>query len=86
MSRTKATVRRLPVKTCQLPAWVMNREYVYTKRNGLSLQYKGNFTRTVDCEHYQERTNYKNDKCTKKIQVFYRLEQANLLTVKIFFF
>ena len=27
MARTKATVRRLPVKTRWLPAWLVNREY-----------------------------------------------------------
>ena len=32
MARTKATVRRLPVKTCRLPAWLVNREYSMQKR------------------------------------------------------
>ena len=32
MVRTKATVRRLPVKTRRLPAWLMNREYGMKKR------------------------------------------------------
>ena len=32
MARTKATVRRLPGKTHQLPAWLMNREYDRRKR------------------------------------------------------
>ena len=32
MVRTKATVRRLPGKTRQLPAWLMNREYGRRKR------------------------------------------------------
>ena len=27
MARTKATVRRLPVKTWRLPGWLVNREY-----------------------------------------------------------
>ena len=27
MARTKAIARRLPVKTCQLPGWLINREY-----------------------------------------------------------
>ena len=27
MARTKATVRRLPVKTWRLPGWLANREY-----------------------------------------------------------
>ena len=40
MSRTKATVRRLPVKTCQLPAWVMNREYGTRKRTVYSFKIK----------------------------------------------
>ena len=32
MVRTKATVRRLPVKTRRLPVWLMNREYGIKKR------------------------------------------------------
>ena len=32
MARTKATVRRLPVKTRRLPAWLVNREYSMRKR------------------------------------------------------
>ena len=40
MARTKATVRRLPVKTCQLPAWVMNREYGTRKRTVYSFKIK----------------------------------------------
>ena len=32
VARTKATVRRLPVKTCQLPPWLINREYGTRKR------------------------------------------------------
>ena len=32
MARTKATVRRLPVKTHQLPACIVNREYDTKKR------------------------------------------------------
>ena len=39
----------------------------------------------MDCEHHQEWTNHKNNKCQKKIQVFQRQEQANLLTVKNIF-
>ena len=32
MAGTKATVKRLPVKTHQLPAWLVNREYGTRKR------------------------------------------------------
>ena len=32
MARTKVTVRRLPVKTRQLPVWLVNREYGTRKR------------------------------------------------------
>ena len=32
MTRTKAIVRRLPVKTLRLPAWLVNREYGTRKR------------------------------------------------------
>ena len=32
MARTKATVRRLPVKTRRLPSWLGNREYRTRKR------------------------------------------------------
>ena len=42
MARTKATVRRLPVKTCQLPAWVMNREYGTRKRTVYPFKIKEN--------------------------------------------
>ena len=66
MARTKATVRRLPVKTRQLPAWLVNREYGTQK---------GQFILS---------TNHKSNKCKKKIQVFQRQEQANLLTVLFF--
>ena len=42
MARAKATVRRLPVKTCQLPAWVMNREYGTRKRTVYPFKIKEN--------------------------------------------
>ena len=32
MARTEVTVRRLPVKTRQLPHWLVNREYNTRKR------------------------------------------------------
>ena len=32
MARTKATEKRLPVKTRQLPIWLVNREYGTRKR------------------------------------------------------
>ena len=50
MARTKATVRRLPVKTCQLPAWVMNKEYGTRKRTVYPFKIKENLPgqRTVN--------------------------------------
>ena len=71
MARTKATVRRLPVKTRWLPAWLVNREYG-TKKNSVFFQDKRNITRTKNCEHHKERISNKNDKCKKKIIIFYR--------------
>lgn len=36
----------------------------------------------MDSERYQEWRNHKNNKCKKKIQVFYWKKQINLLNVK----
>ena len=40
----------------------------------------------MDSEHYQEWRNHKNNKCKKKIQVFYWRKQINLLNVKKYSF
>ena len=65
MARTKARVRRLPVKTQCLPGWIVNREY--GKKKNLSVQDKGDPTRAEDCKHNKKRTNSKNNKREKKI-------------------
>ena len=66
MARSKATVRRLPVKTERLPGWMVNREYG-KKKNDLSVQDKGVPTRTEDCKHNKKQTNSKNNKRKKEI-------------------
>ena len=60
MVRTKATARRLPVKTRRLPAWLVQREYV-KKKDNLPIQDKTNITRTKDCKHKKEWRNNKNN-------------------------
>ena len=41
MARTKATVRRLPVRMHHLPGWLVNREYKTRKRMVYSFKIKG---------------------------------------------
>ena len=68
MARTKAAVRRLPVKIRHLPGWLVNKDY-YRSKTIYPFKIKETLLQ-LDCKHYQEWTNNKNNKCQAKIQVF----------------
>ena len=68
MARTKAAVRRLPVKIRHFPGWLVNKDYCRSKTI-----YPFKIKETLlqlDCKHPQEWTNNKSNKCQVKIQVF----------------
>ena len=67
MARTKATVRKLLVKTRYLPGWLVKRE-CNTKKDNLPIQDKTDITRRKDCIHQKERKNNKSNQC--KAQIF----------------
>ena len=48
MARTKATVRRLPVETCHLPAWIVNREYGTKKRTTVNITKNRQVIKTIN--------------------------------------
>ena len=48
MARTKATVRRLPVKTCHIPAWIVNREYGTKKRMTVNITKNKQVMKTIN--------------------------------------
>ena len=71
MARTKATVRRLPLKTCRLPAWLVNREHSMQKRTVYPFKIKEalpeQWTVNITKNGQTIKTNHKNNKCKKKI-------------------
>ena len=76
MVRTKATVRRLPVKSQQLPWWLVNREYGRKKtfypfkiKETLPEQ-KSKSNQNYIWSNLIEWANNKNNKCLTKIEVF----------------
>ena len=64
MARTKATVRRLPVKTRRLPGWVVNKE---CGRKKTIYPFK---TKETLPERKTVNINNENNKCQTKIEIF----------------
>ena len=86
MARTKATVRRLPVKTRRLPAWLVNREYgkkrtIYPfkikqklpEQKTVNIKKNGGIIKTINVKHKSKYFTGRNRlmfKCQKTVSYF----------------